>query len=348
MTMNAAEARATAARWIAEHSPGIPGFVGAFLSGSVAWLPADAPLSPASDVDVMVVLSTRRPPPKPGKFRYGGALLEITYLGWEPVPSSEEVLGSYHLAGALRGDTVLADPTGALGALREAVSRGYARRKWVLRRCEEAENKVTDGLAALAALDVLAPPYDRVTGWLFPTGVTTHVLLTAGLRNPTVRLRYLAARSLLLEYGRPEVHEELLELLGCAHLDAERVARHLRTMTEAFDAASAGPATPYPFASDIAEAARPVAVGGGHDLLARGHHREAVFWIAATYARCLKILAHDGREAAFMPGFLDLAGDLGVETAAGLRERALRVRAYLPRLRRVRDDILAANPDITG
>lgn len=344
MTMRAGEARATAARWVAEHSPDIPDFMGAFLSGSVAWLPADAPLSPASDVDVMVVLSTPSPPPKPGKFRYGGALLEVTYLGWEPVPSSEEILASYHLAGALRGDTVLADPTGTLGALREAVSRDYAGREWVLRRCEEAERRVADGLAAL---DVSAPPYDRVTGWLFPTGVTTHVLLTAGLRNPTVRLRYLAARSLLLEYGRPEVHEELLGLLGCAHLGAERVARHLETMTKAFDAASASPATPYPFASDVTEAARPVAVGGGHDLLARGHHREAVFWIAATYARCLKILAHTGREAAFTPGFLDLAGDLGVASAAGLRERALRVRAFLPRLRQVRDDILAANPDVT-
>ncbi|MFC3986191.1 hypothetical protein [Streptosporangium jomthongense] len=343
--MNAGEARAVAERWVAEHSSDIPDFAGAFLSGSTAWLPAEAELSPSSDVDVMVVLSARRTPRKPGKFRYGGALLEVTYLGWEPMPSGEEILASYHLAGALRGETVLADPTGALTALRAAAAGDYARRRWVVRRCEEAERRVTDGLAAL---DVSAPPYDRVTGWLFPTGVTTHVLLTAGLRNPTVRLRYLAARALLIEYGRPEAHEELLALLGCAHLTPERVAHHLGTMTRAFDAASAGPATPYPFASDVTAAARPIAVGGGHDLLARGHHREAVFWIAATYARCLKILAHGGPGAAeaFMPGFLDLTEDLGVGSAAGLRERALRVRDFLPRLRRLRDHVLAANPGI--
>ncbi|MFD0891070.1 hypothetical protein ACFQ08_41530 [Streptosporangium algeriense] len=121
--MKADEARAVAERWVAEHSADIPGFTGAFLSGSVAWLPAEADLSPASDIDVMVVVSARQAPPKPGKFRYGGALLEVTYLGWEPMPSSEEVLASYHLAGALRGETVPADPTGALTAPRDATAR---------------------------------------------------------------------------------------------------------------------------------------------------------------------------------------------------------------------------------
>jgi hypothetical protein len=29
-----------------------------------------------------------------------------------------------------------------------------------------------------------------LNAWLFPTGVTCHVLLVAALRNPTVRLRY--------------------------------------------------------------------------------------------------------------------------------------------------------------
>jgi hypothetical protein len=53
-----------------------------------------------------------------------------------------------------------------------------------------------------------------VTAWLFPTGVTTHVLLTADLRNLTVRLRYPAVRELLVAYGQPEFYEELLALLG--------------------------------------------------------------------------------------------------------------------------------------
>ena len=150
--------------------------------------------------------------------------------------------------------------------------------------------------------------------WLFPTGVTTHVLLTAGPRNPTVRLRFLAARTLLADYGRPGFHQELLALLGCAELPRERVERHLTAMTAAFDTAAAVAATPFPFSSDITPAARPVAVDGSRDLIDRVHHREAVFWIAATYARCLAILASDAPAAApgHTPGFSELLGDLGI------------------------------------
>ena len=32
----------------------------------------------------------------------------------------------------------------------------------------------------------------QVLAWLFACGVTCHVLLVAGLRNPTVRTRYVA------------------------------------------------------------------------------------------------------------------------------------------------------------
>jgi hypothetical protein len=82
-----------------------------------------------------------------------------------------------------------------------------------------------------------------VLTWLFPTGVTTHVLLTAGLRNPTVRLRYLAARG----------------AAGAARLrpaEQGRVEQHLAAMTAVFDRAAAVATKPFPFASDITPAAQ--------------------------------------------------------------------------------------------
>ena len=118
-------------------------------------------------------------------------------------------------------------------------------------------------------------------------------------------------------------------------------------MTAAFDAAAAVAATPFPFSSDITPAARPVAVDGSRDLIDRGHHREAVFWIAATYARCLAILASDAPAVApgHTPAFEELLGDLGVASPADLVRRAGKVRGFLPRLGRVAETILAANPD---
>jgi hypothetical protein len=191
------------------------------------------------------------------------------------------------------------------------VARHFAERRWVRRRCQDAEARIVDRLGRLDRSQALPA---QVLAWLFPTGVTTHVLLTAGLRNPTVRLRYLAVGTLLADYGLAGFTEELLALLGCGHLTGERVERHLAAMTAVFDDAAAVARTPFPFASDISAAARPIAVDGGRDLIAGGHHREAVFWTVATYACCLTILAGDApaaTRARHEPGFAALLADLG-------------------------------------
>jgi hypothetical protein len=344
--MQARDARALAARWVADHAAEVPGYAGALLGGSLAWLADQAELPATSDVDVMVVTDDRRAPATRSKRRYGGVLLEATVLPWDQLRPPERVLASYHLAGLLRPGTVLADPTGRLAALQAAAAGQYPRRRWVRRRCRDAERRIVEGLGRL---DPSAPLPAQVTAWLFPTGVTTHVLLTAGLRNPTVRRRYQAARSLLGDYGRLGFHEELLALLGCARLGRERVEHHLAAMAAAFDAAAAVVRTPFPFASDITAAARPVAVDGSRALVDQGQHREAVFWVLATFARCLTILASDGppaAEARHRPAMESLLADLGIAAPADLGRRAQEVRDFLPRLGQVTEAVLAANPAI--
>jgi hypothetical protein len=343
--MRVGQAKDIARRWVGEEAGKTPGFRGAFFHGSVNWLPDDAVLSPASDVDVMLVLAGPAPPVKLGKVRYRDVLLEVSYLPDAWLRSAEAVLGQYHLAGSFAAPSVILDPSGRLGELQAAVARDYAKRRWVRRRCAHARDKVLHGYP----LDEAAPFPDQVTAWLFPAGILTHVLLVAGLKNPTVRQRYLAARELLAEYGHSDLYEPLLELLGCARMSRERAERHLAALEAAFDAAKAVVATPFFFASDISDVARPIAIDGSRELIERGDHREAVFWIVATYARCLKILDRDapmGVRERFDPGFRLLLGDLGIATDADLRRRRLEVEAFLPRVEEVAAAIVAANPSI--
>jgi hypothetical protein len=315
------DARTVAARWVREHGAGTPGFAGAFLNGSTACLPAAA-LPVGSDVDITVVVSGEHPPDKPGKVWYGGLVVEASYTTWAELPSAETVLCTHYLAGAFRAPgTVLADPAGRLSELAAAVACDFARRPWVRRRCASTKRRIVYGLDRL---DALAVP--EVIPWVFPTGITTHVLLTAGLRNPTVRRRYADVRDLLARYGRLDFHEELLRLPGCAELSRDRVEYHLRGMTDVLSAV--GPVT------DI-----PAAVDGGRDLVERGLHREAVFWIVVTYARC----AAAGGDRA---GLAELLSDLGVSDPDDLRRRGREVRAFLPRLRAVAEQLMAANPEI--
>ncbi|KAK1181605.1 hypothetical protein B7755_027760 [Streptomyces sp. NBS 14/10] len=332
--MKVGSARAAAARWVDRYARPEPGFRGAYFSGSTVGLPDDAELPPTSDVDVVVVTAEDDPPAKPGKLRHDGALLEISYLPWALLAPPDAVLSSYHLAGSFRTDTVIDDPTGRLRALHARVSRDFAARPWVLRRCEDARLRIE---RRLAAIDTSAPFHEQVLAWLFPTGVTTHVLLVAALRNPTVRLRYLAAREVLADHGRLDFYPELLGLLGCAHLPAERVRHHLRELAATFDTTAATAAvarTPFFFSSDITPAARPIAIDGSQALIDRGRHHEAVFWIIATFARCHTILAADAPEThqALTPPFRAALADLGITSTSDLLHRAEEVTRFLPRL----------------
>lgn len=242
------EARDVARQWVREEAVGLPGFNGAFLAGSINWLPDGAELPTTSDVDLMVVLDDATSlPAERGKFIHRGAIVDVTYVPSDQFQSAEAILGDYHRAGSFRSPTIILDPSGDLRRLQAAVSRGFAKRRWVLKRCEHARSHA---LRYAGLLNESAPPYEQVAVWLF--AAPTQVLLVAGLRNPTVRRRYADVRELLADYGHGDFYETLLQLLGCALMSRTRVEHHLSALTEAFDAAKHVVKTPFFFASTSA------------------------------------------------------------------------------------------------
>jgi hypothetical protein len=340
------DAKHVARQWVDEQGRRMPGFAGAFFHGSINWLGDDAIVPSTSDIDIMLVLDDPALAAKPGKFRYQDVLLEVSFFPSEQLRSPEHVLGTYNLAGSFHVPSIILDPSGHLAALQEVVSRDYARRRWVRRRCQDARDKILHGFARNPA----DPWHDHVVAWLFPAGITTHVLLVAGLKNPTVRQRYLAVRPLLAEYRRLEVYEELLALLGCANMTSERAAHHLSALAEAFDAAKAVVKSPFFFAPDISDTGRAVAIEGSQELITRGDHREAIFWMVATSSRCQKIFHSDAPELAprFEAGYQALLADLGIENLADLERRNRQVSEYVPRVWQIAETIMAANPGIAG
>jgi hypothetical protein len=290
--MQVGQAREVARRWAIEEASRVPGFCGAYTVGSTNWLGDDAELTATSDLDVMIVVTDMSRASGRRKFWYGDVLLEASYLGLGQFASADLVLGDYHLAPSFRTSSILLDPSGQLNALRAIVARDYAQRRWVRQRCANARDKV---LRHLRSVNEGAPLHDQVMACLFGAGVTTHMLLAAGLGNPTVRTRYVAVQELLAEYDQVEFHEALLQLLGAARMSRERVSQHLATLTEIFDATAKAIKTPFPFASDLDEIARPLAIGGSLELIERGYHREAMFWIAVTHCRCQKVLSVEGQ-----------------------------------------------------
>lgn len=344
--MKVESARKAAAEWVIKHGSKEEGFLGAYFSGSIVGMPNDDELSEFSDVDIIVVTSRNKVPLKLGKFFYLGIMLEVTYLSWNELSYVEEVLVSHHLSNSFRIDTIIADTTGYIRELQSQVSLHFAEKEWVRLRCENVRNKIEDGLRNI---DISVPFYDQVTAWLFPTGITTHVILLAALRNPTVRKRYLAAREVLMEYGYEDFYPKLLELLGCNHLTAQRIEKHLEGLSKTFDVAASVAKTTFFFSSDITTMARPIAIDGSRELIRSGYYQEAVFWIVATFARCHKILAADAsmdQQRELMPAFEAVMTDLGISSTYDIIRRAEEVIRFLPNLWKITEEIINRNPYI--
>ena len=343
--MQVNEAKAAARRWVLAEARKVPGYSGAFFHGSTNWLAGDAMLAATSDLDVMVVLDDTDVPAKPGKVMAEQVMLDVTYISRDELSSAEQILKLSHLAGSFHAPGIIDDPTGQLTALQQAVAVEYPRRRWVRARCEHAAGKLKQ---YLQSIDPAAPFHNQVMSWLFGTSLTTHVLLAAGLRNPTVRKRYVSARELLLDYGHSDLYVSLLEQLGCAAMSRQDVERHLDTLGVAFDVAATTIKTPVFFASDISEPARPIAIDGSRDLVEQGLHREAIFWIVATYSRCMIVFQHDAPPELerFDPGYRELLDDLGVISYADMVQRREQVLLSLPRVWEVAEAIIDANPEI--
>lgn len=356
------DARIVASEWVVRHAKRTKDYIGAYFCGSTIELADSSELSPYSDVDIVVVVDAPDALPKLGKFVYRGVLIEVTYLLSRQLESPWEVLASHHLANSFKLDTIIDDPTGHLHRLQSEVAHHFAEWKWVNMRCEGVLESIE---RRLSSLEGSMPLHDRVLGWLFPTGITTHVLLLAALKNPTVRLRYLAVRSVLAVYGHMNIYDRLLELLQSDLFDEQRAKAHCRELAKAYDAALRVAKTPFPFSSDISTASRHIAIDGSFELIERGDHREAVFWMLATFARCHKVLYTDApREVwgIYVPAFRAMLADTGIDidadvdgravdvgragTASRFADRAQAVIEFLPKLREVSRAIMLANPHI--
>jgi hypothetical protein len=340
--MHVAEARDLAKHWVRESPARAHGFRGAYTAGSTNWLSSESDLPPTSDLDIVVVVDDSRFASDRRKFMWQDVLLDVSYLPSHRIQSPASILGDYRIAASFSSATILQDPSGHLAALLTDVCRGYAKREWIRRRCADARENV---LHHLYAMQESASLHDQVMAWLFGAGVTTHVLLTAGLRNPTIRTRYLAVRQLLIDYGSEPFYEKLLEILGVANWDRNQIGRHLATLTDIFDRAIVSRRSPCSFAADMSTSGRAVAIDGSRELIESGFHREAIFWIAVSHSRCQKVISdHAPSELtqAFRDSYLGLVDDLRLRSAAQRRQRRAEVESILPIVQDLAE-VIAAN-----
>lgn len=325
------QAHAVAQEWVEQYASHLAGFQGAYLSGSFVTASSGESWPRTSDIDIVVITGGEPPEKKPGKFPYRGALLEVTLIPMREYASKEHILSTHYLAFELNAGVLLADPMGWLHPLHEQVKAEYGKEQWVLARCHSFIDRIQSGVNRF---DPNAPFHEQVTQWLFPTGITAFPILAAALKNCTVRKRYTAARLVLETYGLMDFYKRLIGLLTGGSFSPDRLPGHMAELETTFDMAgkTAGPSSGYPFRSDIRPFSRPVAINGCRDLLASPYPAEAIFWMAATFARCHAILSMDapGLHAQRLPAFRAFMAEIGIPDPTAFPARNKALLTFLP------------------
>jgi len=269
--MNTADAIGVARTWVQKEATRTPGFVGAHLRGGVVDQPPEASFPAWSDVDICIISThpaiARR---KNVDVLVDGVLLECGFSSLNQYRSPEVVLTS-EVSSQLRRNAILADPTGVLSSLQDVVRREYSPRRWVVARCAHQKHMIEKYLE-LASAGVMI-------GALRAFKYVAGIVAVCRLGTPTQRRCFTRMRGHLLELGELDLYEQTLDAFGCAHLSPADVDLFLDYAMAAYDAALQVRRVPPSIGLRLHPYVRPYAVEGTRELLAEGHHREAVYWI---------------------------------------------------------------------
>jgi hypothetical protein len=159
----------------------------------------------------------------------------------------------------------------------------------------------------------------------------TAALAVSRLKAPRIGSRMpLHLRDHLVAYGRPELYDAALAVLGVAEIDRTRAEACIEEAAPLFDLAVGGKQHPHPFGHKLHPHLRPYFLEACAAMVAEGHHREALAWATPFYLASVDVILADGPEAekpaaaAQRDAFLS---QLGVSTVEECLEKAARAGA---------------------
>ena len=344
--MNVSQVIELAREWVENHGSRTQGFCGAHLMGSIIRMPKNAPFPVHSDVDLAIVLRDG-PDSETQNLSYKGLLLEHTAVDAERYRSAEGLLADPWLASDLVVDSILTDPVEMLAALHKTVAVEYPRRKWVIARCDAAKNAVRRSLQELGRASSPAEAWGHLA-WLVVRSLAGLIGI-ADLRPPTNRRCLVLAREVLGAWGRGGLQEQMLGVLGCAHLSRPQVEAYLQDCATAFDRAIEVTRTPIPAGFRLSPHVKPSFVGGLREMIEEGDHREAVLWIGAHLLlsnSAIQMDAPEDEKPQFQMIVDEFVSDLGLRTSEDISSRYQRAKELTDSIFEVADDIVRRNPDI--
>lgn len=330
--------------WVDLYARHLPDFAGAYLWAGITALPADAPFPLYRDVDVVVVLPKGAQDDTVEVF-YRGLMLEVISLDLEAHQDALAILANPSHGPNIATTQLLADPTGILAPLQQAVAAEYGRRRWIRARSEEEKVRADKHLAAMSQAST---PVERLDAlWAFLSALSG-LLAVAQLKRPTTRRTLTLLRELLEAQGRPDLNEVALMVMGSAHMSRGDVQGILDQTVIAFDRAVEVYQTPTPYGFSIRAHLRPYLTEATQEMINEGNHREAMFWIMALAGESYLVLQNDASDAekpVFAAQLLAMHAALGYVSAEGWTERVDAAERLAQEIYRIADALVALNPE---
>jgi hypothetical protein len=308
--------------WVDLQARRLPDFAGAYLWGGITALPPAAPFPLYRDVDVVLVSPTG---PAAGQedtqeVFYRGVMLEVLLKSLADHRDADAVLANPSQGPNLATTRILADPTGVLVPLQQAVAAGYRRQRWIQARCAAEKQSAEQQLAALR--QVADPTNNQEALWAVwqLLSALSGLLAVAQLERPTTRRTLSLLGDLLARQGRADLHEEVLRVWGSAHLSRAEVQAMLEQSIAVFDRSVEVYRTPTPYGFTIRAHLRPYLADATQEMIDEGHYREATFWLVTLATESYLVLQNDAPEAekpAFAAQLHALLAALGYNSSAG-------------------------------
>ena len=339
----AGEVVAIVREWVDLHARRLPDFAGAYLWGGLTALPPDAPFALYRDVDVVVVRS-QGAQDEEQEVAYRGLMLEVIEKNLDGHRDAEVILANPSAGPNLATTQILADPTGILTPLRQAVAAEYGRRRWVQARCDAEQASAEEGLAAMRRAGAPAERLDSARVFL---GMLSGLLALAQLRRPTTRRTLALLRELLDAQGRADLNEVALTIMGSAGMSRAEVQALQNQTVSAFDRAVEVYQTPIPYGVGLRAHLRPYWVEATQEMMDEGNHREAVFWITCldTAYLALENDAPAADKPAFAAQLQAMYATLGLESAEVWAERVAAAERLAPEIYRLAGALVALHPE---
>jgi hypothetical protein len=335
--------------WVSMQAEQLPGFLGAHLMGGITSMALCEPFPAYRDVDLHIILKDDTDVPGENvEALYRGLMIEAGFRRQTDYSTPEVVLADPVIAGHMAVPSILSDPTGFLTRLHEAVAQEYARRKWVQARCE-AEKREAFGKLEIAA-HIPNPDPIAAFGLLGYAGTyVAAVLSLASLKAITGRRSYIQMGRILESWGRTDLYERLLKVVGIVQASRDQAERYLRDATEAFDLAVKVKRTPHPFGHKMYAHLRPYLVEGSQEMMDEGYCREAVGWTKAFYSSSMQIIQIDAPSqltSDMQAKFDECMSQLWLDGAVPWETRMEEAKAIFREVFMLADEIIACNPAI--